>query len=375
MPLQPNDLFLVQRGTDLFKTEYQSIEGGAPVNISGTAPADPDEGDLWWADTDEDEGGGRLYVWTGDEWVDTSMPGGGALTESIADGRYLSRLYQDSAHGNLTFNGTTDFKKRVRVDETTSPYFLALSGDIPGTYNVSGNATALEITSNFPEVTKDEALACGIKTTVGSDEDINLLSVYQARLVSEKPFNNIKEVRGFDCSGITFSTRTEASYGFYGNLPKIPNTWNVYCNGFAPNLMKGGVQFEETNSTDSLTLDEYEEGIYTPVITQGTPEAFTQAPKEIKGRYTKIGNLVHCNITITFDPNVALVDKGKFEINLPFDVVTGHNYSGVGVAATGTTNKYSIPFNLRLSAIRASVNSFDTGTVQNISFTFTYPIF
>ena len=42
-----------------------------------TAPADPEDGQLWWADTDVDEGGGRLYVWTGDEWVDTSLPGGG----------------------------------------------------------------------------------------------------------------------------------------------------------------------------------------------------------------------------------------------------------------------------------------------------------
>ena len=45
--------------------------------ISEDAPADPEDGQLWWADTDVDEGGGRLYVWTGDEWVDTSLPGGG----------------------------------------------------------------------------------------------------------------------------------------------------------------------------------------------------------------------------------------------------------------------------------------------------------
>ena len=52
---------------------------GAPVTISETAPADPADGDLWWADSDVDDGGGRLYTWTGDEWVDVSIPGGALL--------------------------------------------------------------------------------------------------------------------------------------------------------------------------------------------------------------------------------------------------------------------------------------------------------
>ena len=47
------------------------------VTISETAPNSPSEGDLWWADTTVDNGGGRLYVWTGDEWVDTSLVSGG----------------------------------------------------------------------------------------------------------------------------------------------------------------------------------------------------------------------------------------------------------------------------------------------------------
>ena len=42
--------------------------------ISETSPDNPASGQLWWADSNVDEGGGRLYVWTGDEWVDTSLP-------------------------------------------------------------------------------------------------------------------------------------------------------------------------------------------------------------------------------------------------------------------------------------------------------------
>ena len=47
---------------------------GGSTSIGPNAPVDPAGGDLWWADTDIDEGGGRLYVWTNSEWVDVSQP-------------------------------------------------------------------------------------------------------------------------------------------------------------------------------------------------------------------------------------------------------------------------------------------------------------
>ena len=37
----------------------------AKAEISQTTPLNPEQGDLWWADTTVDEGGGRMYVYTG----------------------------------------------------------------------------------------------------------------------------------------------------------------------------------------------------------------------------------------------------------------------------------------------------------------------
>ena len=72
-------------------------EAGANVIIAQIPPTVDSNGDplrdgqLWWNASDEAEGGGRLYIWTGAEWVDTSLPaaGGGsdvrkALQEVIA---------------------------------------------------------------------------------------------------------------------------------------------------------------------------------------------------------------------------------------------------------------------------------------------------
>ena len=68
-----------------------------------------------------DEGGGRLYIYTGDEWVDTSLPGAGSyLTTEQADDLYLSKTIDDVAAGNLTFqngisvtSGTSSFEGAV----------------------------------------------------------------------------------------------------------------------------------------------------------------------------------------------------------------------------------------------------------------------
>jgi hypothetical protein len=62
MTLQNDDLLLVNRGGQSFKTEYgvlkENINEDQGVTISENAPADPHEGDLWYNSED-----GRLYVW------------------------------------------------------------------------------------------------------------------------------------------------------------------------------------------------------------------------------------------------------------------------------------------------------------------------
>ena len=84
--------------------------------ISETAPADPEAGQLWWADTDVDDGGGRLYIYTGDEWVDTSLPGAGDfLSVNQADDLYLSKTVDDEAAGAITFKGQTTHEGGVKV--------------------------------------------------------------------------------------------------------------------------------------------------------------------------------------------------------------------------------------------------------------------
>ena len=79
-------------------------DSGASVDVSENAPANPDEGNLWWSDNTVDDGGGRLYIYTGNEWVDVSLPGTGAnFDQTEADKLYLSKKNDDSAAGLITF--------------------------------------------------------------------------------------------------------------------------------------------------------------------------------------------------------------------------------------------------------------------------------
>lgn len=78
------------------------------VEVSEVAPESPVQGSLWWADTTQDEGGGRLYTYTGSEWVDVSVPG----TFDDEAQPFLSNVNDDAAAGNITF------EKDVRVEGT-----------------------------------------------------------------------------------------------------------------------------------------------------------------------------------------------------------------------------------------------------------------
>ena len=94
---------------------------------------------------------------------------------------------------------------------------------------------------------------------------------------------------------------------------------NISIGGATPTTSGSGITFPATasGSTDANTLDDYEEGTWTPVISDGTNNATMTA---LSGaRYTKIGNVVNfwCYVAITSLGSVS----GALRITgLPFTV-------------------------------------------------------
>jgi hypothetical protein len=111
---------------------------------------------------------------------------------------------------------------------------------------------------------------------------------------------------------ITIQEPTTAS-NFTQTLPAADGT--VVITGTTPTL--NGITFPATQapSADANTLDDYEEGTFTPVMTFGGVAAFSSVAAS--GKYTKIGNVV--NFQITFNGFVKTANAGGAQVTgLPF---------------------------------------------------------
>ena len=81
----------------------------------------------------------------------------------------------------------------------------------------------------------------------------------------------------------------------------------------------GQVKFlsSANNSTDVNTLDDYEEGTWTPIIRRnGTQEAWTTSSE--KGTYTKIGDTVFITVNLVWTAKQAVLTEYAYLTGLPF---------------------------------------------------------
>jgi hypothetical protein len=91
----------------------------------------------------------------------------------------------------------------------------------------------------------------------------------------------------------------------------------------------GGIQFPATQvpSADANTLDDYEEGTWTPTITGSTTNP-TVSYGVAFGYYTKIGDTVTAYINIT--TSSVSGGSGAVQLSLPFAVTTANQFLGQG---------------------------------------------
>jgi len=135
-------------------------DAGASVEVSETAPSNPIAGDLWWSDNTVNEGGGRLYIYTGDEWVDVSLPGTGAnFDQGTADTLYLSKVNDDTAAGEITFEknivvdgnvgiGTDSPASKLVIEDNSRQFHFDISNTSYAKLEQRGSSfTALELGS------------------------------------------------------------------------------------------------------------------------------------------------------------------------------------------------------------------------------------
>jgi hypothetical protein len=139
-----------------------------------------------------------------------------------------------------------------------------------------------------------------------------------------------------DASGSGIFTIASPNSNTNRTLTLPDATGTVVISGTTPSL--NGITFPATQvaSADVNTLDDYEEGTWTPSLGGNTTYSITPS-----GTYTKIGRLV----TVTFNCQVTTLGTGsaQFISGLPFAASTTQAQGGsVAVASNLAVNFYSI---------------------------------
>ena len=135
----------------------------------------------------------------------------------------------------------------------------------------------------------------------------------------------------------------------------------IVVSGTTPSL--NGITFPATQvaSADANTLDDYEEGTWTPTDASGAGLSFTTSD----AFYTKIGNVVYVSCAITF-PSTANATAIRFG-GLPFTVKTGSN-NAYAASIAQTNSSRTDAFSYIRSTTQIAANTNGNADVNNVSY-------
>ena len=342
--------------------------------VSETAPADPAEGQQWWADSDVQDGGGRLYIYTGEEWVDTSLPGVGAdFDETKAEELFLKLdASNDPVTGNCEFTagvnvtggnvgiGTDSPGAKFSVSENSRSINLGVPVEGYATIHQQGSSnTALEVGGWGDVVIAADTNSVASKNIIFSkqgtqgsySETMRIDSSGNVGIAKEDPeykldinSNHARIGNGTSVGIIQYGSNSNATSNFHlGAASGVFRLWN--------GDIGSGTEILRINSTGGVSwddganfLDDYEEGEFVP-HTQTLQQPTT--PDSIK--YTKIGNKITCWIWLRLNGFTASNTSWVHIKGLPYpildqDIASGSGYIG---SAAGFNTYPTSGFGLR----------------------------
>lgn len=111
--------------------------------------------------------------------------------------------------------------------------------------------------------------------------------------------------------------------GITGNTGTLISASTIGVGGATPSASGSGITFPATQSasSDANTLDDYEEGTWTPTLVGSTTNPTVTYGVQ-RGVYTKVGNIVHCTWQMTFSGLSGGSGYGMIG-GFPFTAATG----------------------------------------------------
>jgi hypothetical protein len=209
----------------------------------------------------------------------------------------------------------------------------------------SGNTTAVTVDTS-QNVTLNSTTAQLTVTGNGSTSGLIVASNVASRPSTSNPMLQITSGAGSGIYGYAgnavLSGRPTDTNG-YGNIyiqtgSTQQNQWtfsngaNLILPGGSTSATGTGITFPATQSasSDANTLDDYEEGTFTPTLTDGTYNVSTYSQRT--GNYVKVGNIITVVIEITVS-NKGSVSSSLRITGLPF-TTSKNGFQGAGLAQT-----------------------------------------
>jgi hypothetical protein len=148
----------------------------------------------------------------------------------------------------------------------------------------------------------------------GTITDAKIAAVANTKITGLITSGQIATVANTQITGNIASSQITSNPTLYGN---VSVTGVIAVGGATPTTNGFGITFPATQSasSDANTLDDYEEGTWTPNMTFGGAAAFSSVTAS--GKYTKIGNCV--TFEIQFGSYTKTANTGNAQItNMPF---------------------------------------------------------
>jgi hypothetical protein len=151
---------------------------------------------------------------------------------------------------------------------------------------------------------------------------------------------------GADNKGIVAYNNSDNSMQFYTNATermRLNSTGALVLAGGTTSANGIGIAFPATQSasTDANTLDDYEEGTWTPNQGGGLTVVGTFSSV---GSYTKIGRMVYVSGGVKSTSTVAFSAGGVVCSNLPFTAITSPQQPGSGAMSNSTSGPSSLAY-------------------------------
>ena len=340
-------------------TGAHSIQGEANLTFNGTTLTIGSNGSSFAENNVKFQSAGAAYIdhaTTGQDInfrtsVSSSNDTTGVVIKSTGDLSIADKIIHTGDTNTAvrfpaadTFTVETTGNERLRVDNngaiqigTTAPITAYSSGGNKLTvFKADGNGGVLELggSTNLNAYNAGTILFYN-NTNANATQwqaDSKLVGLFRAEVITTD--SNAGDDSGAD---LTFYTKPEAGAG--GLAMTIHGEGNVSIDDGDLVLASGhGIDFSAASGTGtSKLLDDYEEGTWTPTLTNGPTTAATPI-----GRYRKIGTQVFAYFMFNFTGNNDGTGSHAHITNLPFTTASGGNAGGAIAHEYGTVDTFRV---------------------------------